>query len=119
MKNSLSFVILAVFVFSIVGVATVVATPPAVITVTNLCTMDSDCICGGTSVQSGDCFVGNIKFYTDQYVNKNAACPDFCSGIDGKSIVKCVDSKCEIVSSTTNTGSDNTTNTGTACVLEG
>lgn len=52
------------------------------------CEQDSDCACG-VHIDSGDCFRGN-KDYTDT----TNACPDFCSGISGDMVTKCVNNKC-------------------------
>lgn len=52
------------------------------------CKTDADCACG-TNKETGDCFYGNKK-----YVNTANQCPDFCSGYDGKLIIKCIDNEC-------------------------
>ena len=57
------------------------------------CTIDSDCICGGVDKNTGKCFLGN-KLYYDKYVDKKKNCPDFCSGIAGNLVVKCIANKC-------------------------
>ena len=51
------------------------------------CEKDYDCACG-THVQSGDCFYGNRDFVYDEQ------CPDFCSGINGKFELKCINNSC-------------------------
>jgi len=58
----------------------------------NFCKQDSDCICGGTD-SKGRCFLGNKKMY-NEYVDKDAVCPDFCGGFDGRLTIRCVDKKC-------------------------
>jgi hypothetical protein len=57
------------------------------------CGKDDDCICGGIDTQTGDCFVGNKKYY-DLFVDQSKACPDFCTGIAGDRGTRCVDAKC-------------------------
>ena len=53
------------------------------------CQNDGDCACG-RHVETRECFFGNAK-----YVDPNLKpCPDFCSGIDGKMKIKCVDNIC-------------------------
>jgi hypothetical protein len=52
------------------------------------CFSDNDCSCG-VKITTGECFVGNKKF-----VNPNIQCPDFCTGIHGKFVTKCVNNKC-------------------------
>jgi eight-cysteine-cluster-containing protein len=59
----------------------------------NSCTVDSDCVCGGVNKDSGACFLGNKDYY-EKNVDKSRQCPDFCSGIAGNLVVKCVDSRC-------------------------
>jgi hypothetical protein len=55
------------------------------------CEQDSDCACG-TSISTGDCFVGNAK-----YVNTEKQCPDFCTGIAGNFQTQCVEKQCRLV----------------------
>lgn len=57
------------------------------------CSADSDCICGGIDKSTGRCFLGSKDYY-DKNVDKSKQCPDFCSGIAGNLVVKCVDNKC-------------------------
>jgi len=52
------------------------------------CQTDSDCACG-TKIDTGGCFYGN-----KQYVDTKKQCPDFCSGIDGKMVTRCVKNVC-------------------------
>jgi len=52
------------------------------------CNVDSDCACG-RKIGTNECFFGNKK-----YVNTVSPCPDFCSGIDGKMRIKCVNNIC-------------------------
>ncbi len=57
------------------------------------CTSDSDCICGGIDKNTDRCFMGNKDYY-DKYVDKSKDCPDFCTGIEGNLVMKCIDGKC-------------------------
>lgn len=63
--------------------------PPA-----NTCEIDEDCICGGIDKATGNCFIGN-KVYYEINVDKSKTCPDFCTGIDGNMVVKCINSRCQ------------------------
>jgi eight-cysteine-cluster-containing protein len=56
------------------------------------CEEDTDCVCGGRDID-GSCFLGN-RLYYDAYVDKSEYCPDFCTGISGNIILKCVDNSC-------------------------
>jgi len=60
------------------------------------CSMDSDCICGGKEISTGQCFVGNREYY-ESNVDKEAVCPDFCTGIAGNLKTKCVNNTCKTV----------------------
>lgn len=53
-----------------------------------ICNRDTDCACG-VKIGTTECFFGNRK-----YVNTLIQCPDFCSGIDGKMKIKCVNNIC-------------------------
>jgi len=53
------------------------------------CEQDSDCACG-KSIETGDCFYGNKAF-----VDTSQQCPDFCTGIAGNLVIKCVDNICK------------------------
>ncbi|MEM2175092.1 MAG: hypothetical protein QXI58_05685 [Candidatus Micrarchaeia archaeon] len=55
------------------------------------CLRDEDCACG-TKINTGECFVGNKK-----YVNTEVQCPDFCTGIAGNFVTKCISNKCQLV----------------------
>ncbi|NQU79158.1 eight-cysteine-cluster domain-containing protein [Candidatus Woesearchaeota archaeon] len=57
------------------------------------CVSDDDCVCGGIDAGTGRCFLGN-KVYYDNFVDKKKECPDFCSGIGGNLMARCVDTKC-------------------------
>ena len=59
----------------------------------NSCLSDSDCICGGFDKKTDSCFIGNKEYY-NKYVDKKKNCPDFCSGIAGNMVAKCVDNTC-------------------------
>ncbi|MFC1723226.1 hypothetical protein ACFL0V_03740 [Nanoarchaeota archaeon] len=59
----------------------------------NTCTVDQDCVCGGVVKDTGKCFIGGKNYY-EKYVDKDQNCPDFCSGLDGNLVVKCVRGKC-------------------------
>lgn len=52
------------------------------------CQADSDCACG-MRVGSGACFYGN-----KEYVNTSGQCPDFCGGIAGNLVLRCVNESC-------------------------
>ncbi|MFC1753248.1 eight-cysteine-cluster domain-containing protein [Thermoproteota archaeon] len=58
----------------------------------DLCEYDSDCICGGHDAD-GSCFMGNKEYY-DLYVDKSEDCPDFCTGIAGNMMLRCVANRC-------------------------
>ncbi len=53
------------------------------------CSSDDDCACG-KNINTGDCFYGNKNF-----VDTKQQCPDFCSGIAGNLVIKCVNNKCK------------------------
>ena len=55
------------------------------------CRTDSDCACG-VRITTGGCFYGN-----QQYVNELEQCPDFCTGIAGNLVIKCIDAECKQV----------------------
>ncbi len=57
------------------------------------CSEDADCICGGVDTFTGDCFLGNKDYY-DKYVDDSQVCPDFCTGIAGNLVSRCVNSEC-------------------------
>lgn len=57
------------------------------------CETDDDCVCGGVDEATGRCFLGNRDYY-EEHVDKSGECPDFCSGINGNLVVKCVDNTC-------------------------
>ena len=52
------------------------------------CSQDSECSCG-TEIGSGDCFYGNKDF-----VDETQQCPDFCTGIAGNLVIKCIGNQC-------------------------
>lgn len=52
------------------------------------CVSDSDCACG-MHVGNGDCFYGNKEF-----VDTGGQCPDYCGGIGGHLVLRCVNSTC-------------------------
>ncbi|MBU0460973.1 MAG: eight-cysteine-cluster domain-containing protein, partial [Nanoarchaeota archaeon] len=56
------------------------------------CEEDSDCVCGGKDVDRS-CFLGNRAYY-DKYVDKSKDCPDFCTGIAGNLVLRCLGNKC-------------------------
>ncbi|MBI4738095.1 eight-cysteine-cluster domain-containing protein [Candidatus Woesearchaeota archaeon] len=57
------------------------------------CSIDEDCVCQGIDKKTGNCFIGNKQYY-EKYVDKSKGCPDFCSGIAGNLVVKCVNNEC-------------------------
>ena len=57
------------------------------------CTVDDDCICGGVDANTDQCFLGNKDYYQHN-VDKKKDCPDFCTGIAGNLVVKCLDNEC-------------------------
>jgi len=57
------------------------------------CNVDADCTCGGIDTQTDGCFIGN-KLYASKYVDFSVPCPDFCSGIDGQLVTRCIDNDC-------------------------
>ena len=56
------------------------------------CKDDADCACG-MHIETGDCFYGN-----KMYVDIVGQCPDFCSGIDGKLKLRCINNMCKQIS---------------------
>jgi len=60
-----------------------------VISMKTYCKQDSDCACG-ISKETGECFYGNKAF-----VDTSRQCPDFCTGIAGNLVIKCVDDTCK------------------------
>ncbi len=62
-----------------------------------LCTTDSECVCGGQIIDTGECFIGN-KLWADGKVDFSKDCPDFCTGIAGHLETKCVNNQCTSVS---------------------
>lgn len=58
------------------------------------CNNDSDCACG-VNIKTRNCFLGNKK-----YVDTTKQCPDFCGGIAGNLITKCINNLCKQVSFT-------------------
>jgi hypothetical protein len=58
--------------------------------VSTACDLDTDCACG-VSIQSGDCAFG-AKDEID--TSPARQCPDFCSGIDGRLSIQCVNHAC-------------------------
>lgn len=55
------------------------------------CQTDDDCACG-VKRDSRECFYGN-----KEYVDTTYQCPDFCEGIHGGYIIKCVENECKQV----------------------
>lgn len=53
-----------------------------------VCSQDSDCSCG-VHITDGSCFYGNKKC-----VNEGKQCPDFCTGIGGQLVVRCIGGAC-------------------------
>jgi hypothetical protein len=60
------------------------------------CQVDEDCVCGGIDINTGDCFVGNRAYY-ETNVDTSRDCPDFCTGIAGHLVTKCVNNVCQNV----------------------
>jgi hypothetical protein len=56
------------------------------------CRTDEDCACG-RHIKTNECFYGNKK-----YVDPSKQCPDFCAGIAGNLVIKCVDNRCKQLS---------------------
>ncbi len=56
------------------------------------CATDDDCVCGGIDAD-GSCFLGNRDYY-EKHVDTSKQCPDFCTGISGSLVVRCIDNKC-------------------------
>ena len=52
------------------------------------CKTNADCACG-VDKETGKCAFGNKK-----YIDTSKQCPDFCSGIAGNLIIKCVNNRC-------------------------
>lgn len=57
------------------------------------CSIDEDCICQGIDQKTANCFLGNKQYY-EKYVDKSKDCPDFCGGIAGNMLIKCVNNQC-------------------------
>lgn len=55
------------------------------------CKQDTDCACG-VHIKTGNCFYGNKN-----YVNITQQCPDFCTGIAGNFMIKCINNECKQV----------------------
>jgi len=53
------------------------------------CQTDADCGCGVNKI-TGECFYGNKN-----YVSERQQCPDFCAGLHGKFIIKCIENECQ------------------------
>ena len=60
------------------------------------CSSDQDCVCGGVYRDTGECFVGNLR-YQMECVDLSQDCPDFCSGIYGDLGPRCVEGTCMII----------------------
>jgi hypothetical protein len=56
------------------------------------CKVNTDCVCGGKDLKTGQCFVGNVNYYKF-LVNKKTQCPDFCTGIAGNLETVCMNTK--------------------------
>ncbi|MBW2971783.1 eight-cysteine-cluster domain-containing protein [Candidatus Woesearchaeota archaeon] len=99
MKKGLFIISIAVFLLLIIGCAPSgapgrVTTPaPRELESMDSCTVNDDCVCGGVDTYSGRCFLGNTD-YQAKYVDTSKDCPDFCTGIAGNLVVKCIDSRC-------------------------
>lgn len=57
------------------------------------CTTDDECICGGIEKKTGECFIGNIRYFS-LCVNPEKQCPDFCGGIGSNLQTKCINGEC-------------------------
>jgi hypothetical protein len=57
------------------------------------CVKDSDCGCG-VDKSKQNCAYGNKK-----YIDETKQCPDFCTGFDGASSLRCVAKKCALMHS--------------------
>jgi len=55
------------------------------------CQKNNDCACG-THKETKECFYGNIN-----YIDFEKQCPDFCSGISGRFVIKCINNECKQV----------------------
>lgn len=87
-----TFIGLFVFSFLLVGCANYVLPNNSYITTDDkYCVTSDDCACG-TNINTGACFYGN-----KDYVNTLKQCPDFCTGIAGNFLIKCVNNKCQQV----------------------
>lgn len=53
------------------------------------CEKDDDCACG-RNIRTGECFYGNKNF-----VNVSDQCPDFCTGIHGHFVIRCINNECK------------------------
>ena len=88
-KNKNSFVLGVIAVIVILLIILIYGQP---IPSENYCDSDTDCACG-VHVNTRDCFVGNKR-----YVDTEKQCPDFCSGIGGNRVIKCISNECNSIS---------------------
>ena len=98
MKKTILSIIIIISLLILSGCAPGKFTPqgtPSKAEIENMevCTTDSDCICGGMDANTERCFLGNKDYY-ENYVDKSKDCPDFCSGIAGNLVTRCVDKRC-------------------------
>ena len=62
------------------------------------CEKDTDCACGVRNfLETKECFFGNKK-----YVDTSQQCPDFCTGITGDRLIKCINNECKQTNSQIN-----------------
>lgn len=80
------------------------------------CVTDDDCVCGGIDEASGSCFIGNRDYY-EKHVDTSKQCPDFCTGISGSLVVRCIDNKCmQVMECLTDLDCDSGVCEGNKCV---
>ena len=94
MKKNILFFVVVLTLFSIACSNRVKQSPQS-------CVQDYDCVCGGIDKATKQCFVGNVKYYHSGAVDISKDCPDFCTGIAGNLVTKCVENICMNVNKNT------------------
>ena len=92
MKQKYSYILVAVVLLGIILIGCICILAGNQVPAERYCAQDADCACG-VSKATGDCFYGNKL-----YVDTTRQCPDFCTGIAGNLILKCVDNECRHIS---------------------
>lgn len=90
--RNLGIVAVLVLMFALMGCDRAEITSSDEIVAKDYCEIDADCICDGQDPDGG-CFLGNKEYYK-KYVDKSEDCPNFCTGVAGNMVVRCIDNKC-------------------------